>query len=56
MMVLPEVKYSEGKEEDEDQKGGNDSLAHEHKEEIKVILHNSTEPLISSTLNNNLKY
>ena len=32
---------------------GNDSLSHEHKEEIKVIFHKSLDLLISRILNNN---
>jgi hypothetical protein len=34
-------------------KGGNDSLSHECKEEIQVIFHKSMDLLTSSILNNN---
>ena len=47
-------RYWDLKEEAEDRKDENDSLSHEHKEEIQVIFRKSMDLLISSILDDNI--
>ena len=47
--LLRNRRHWELTEEAEDQKGENDSLSHEHKEEIQVIFHKSTSLLTHHT-------